>query len=541
MSISSPDPGNQDPGQDPGNQEQDNSDQDSNRRYTGSFSPKQNTNIAGNFLVWISGARPDILERFPHDRPKYIGVGSAVLITSCMAAVSMTFALHSALKIGLVGAIPFAAAWGVAILGLDRWLVVSLVRQEKKWKYLLLAVPRLALAVLFGLIISTPITLRIFQPEINQQITQIQQQRANHYYKNLKSNALYLKVQNDKNQVKGYEAVIASNGAGGGVNVNTNPAVTTLENQLRQAQNQESSDYKQWQCQLYGPCKPTGNGPLAKASQQRYLNDISTVANYKHQLGTQETQIANGNRTGAASNLANAKKDLGPAKSALVQDSSALTKQEQSFNTTNASNAGLLLRLEALGQASAVNGGLGAARWVLFLFFTAIECLPVMVKILLNLGPENAYEKALATAEQFSLRLAEQETELQYRRDLLAGDAMIDESERLNFQWQEQVMPDLVNRTTDARQRVAYERLNAWERDAMSGRTGRAPDGWYGPGGLSATGQVPHTNWSGAEKARRPSRLRAACRAFRNPNRTSDTKSRGRANEYARNGSRQSF
>lgn len=470
-----------------------------------SYRRNRDLNIMGKFLVWLSGARPDILTRFSHDRAKYVGIGSAVLITACMSAVSMTFALNSVLKITLTGAIPFAVAWGIAILSLDRWLVVSLVRQPNKGSYLLLAIPRLALAVLFGLIISTPITLRIFQPEINEQITQIQQSRSNAYYDNLKSNALYLKVQSDKAQVKNYETVIAANGTGGGVNVSTDPTAVNLKQQLSQAENQEKADYSQWQCQLYGPCHPTGNGPLAKASQRSYLNDVTTVASLKKQLSDQETKIANGNQAGAASNLANARKDLGPAKATLARDSGALTKQETSFNNTNASTAGLLLRLQALSQASASNSALEAARWLLFLFFTVIECLPVTVKVLLNLGPENAYERALAEAERISLRLAEQDTMRQYRRDILAGNELIDESERLYTEWQERVLPGIVRDTTAARERIARERLAAWERAARRGQAGGTADGWTGPGALSSTGQLPQTDWTGTESGlRRP-------------------------------------
>ncbi len=93
----------------------------------------------------------------------------------------MTFALHSALKLALATAIVFAVAWALAIMSLDRWLVVSLVRQRNKLNYLLLALPRVGLGVLFGLIISTPVTLQIFQPEINQEIALIQGRRSDAY------------------------------------------------------------------------------------------------------------------------------------------------------------------------------------------------------------------------------------------------------------------------------------------------------------------------------------------------------------------------
>lgn len=454
----------------------------------------------GNFLIWLSGARRDILDRCVADRPKYVGIGSAVLITACMAAVSMTVALHTALKVSLDLAIPLAIAWGIAILSLDRWLVVSLVRQQNKWGYLLLALPRVALAVLFGLIISTPFTLLIFQPEINQAITKIQTQRASDFYNGLKHNGLYLRIQADQAQVSQDEKIIA---AGGATGTGQGGTVGSLAQQLQQAQQQKTADYNRWQCQLYGPCKPTGNGPLARADQQSYDKDVTQVNQMQAQLDALE-------KTGASSSLANARKDLGPAKSTLAKDSSELSKQEASFNNTNENTAGLLLRLQALSVAEQGSGGLATARWALFLFFTAIECLPVMVKVLLNLGPPSTYEKALSRAEGVGLRLAEQETMRQYLADILDGEVLNEENERVNAQWREKVMPRTVEDTVAARERVTRERLRAWERDANSGSNGDSAV----PGGFSGTSRNPETDWTGTS---RPGRQRRRPRRPRRP------------------------
>src|SRR6266403_816537 len=61
------------------------------------------------FLIWLSGARSEVLARCPTDHGKYEGIGSAVLITSVMAGISMTFALNTALMVSL----PFAIGFGL--------------------------------------------------------------------------------------------------------------------------------------------------------------------------------------------------------------------------------------------------------------------------------------------------------------------------------------------------------------------------------------------------------------------------------------------
>jgi hypothetical protein len=455
-------------------------------------------------LIWLSGARRDVLARCKSDRPKYIGIGSAVLITATMAGISMTFALHSALKIHLPDAIPLAVAWGLAIMSLDRWLVVSLVRQSNKWNYLLLAVPRVMLGVLFGLIISTPFTLQIFQPEINQQITKIQQQRADAYYAQLATDPLTKKIAADQAAVSSDESIIRTNGGVGEI-PGQDAQIITLKQQLAAAQTQATMDYDQWQCQLYGSpggCHP-GNGPLARASHQRYLNDEALISQYNSEISTQEQQIATNNLAGSAAAVANAKHDLPIAQAKLRTDQSEQAELEASFNKQNADNAGLLLRLNALDQVAAGSGTLQAARWLLFLFFTAIECLPILVKVLLNLNPENTYEKALAIEDAANLRYSEQETMRLHREVMRLADLRNEESVQAHAGYEEKVLPGLVQERIAAEERLARRRLAAWERSETFGRggggtRGRGTSGFWPQGGLTP-------RWLTRRTYRRPS------------------------------------
>ncbi len=59
------------------------------------------------FLLILAGGRPDLLERLPGERTRFESLGLVVLITGGVAAVSMWFALTSA-----VGINPFPSARG---------------------------------------------------------------------------------------------------------------------------------------------------------------------------------------------------------------------------------------------------------------------------------------------------------------------------------------------------------------------------------------------------------------------------------------------
>src|SRR5580658_2061793 len=129
-----------------------------------------------NFLVALSGAQRKILGQCPSERVKFQTLGLAIFITSATSIVSMWFALTSAIGLNVILALPAALFWGLVILGIDRWLVVTMpLEGSRRWA---IAMPRLILAMLLGILIATPLVLRIFQSQIDTQIVVIKQQQT---------------------------------------------------------------------------------------------------------------------------------------------------------------------------------------------------------------------------------------------------------------------------------------------------------------------------------------------------------------------------
>src|SRR5579859_1134077 len=99
-------------------------------------------------VLALSGADEEILGYVPSDRARFESLGWAILITSCMAMISMWFALSSALGVNGIIAIPVAVFWGLVIMGIDRWLITSMpIDGSRKFA---MAVPRVVLAILLG-------------------------------------------------------------------------------------------------------------------------------------------------------------------------------------------------------------------------------------------------------------------------------------------------------------------------------------------------------------------------------------------------------
>ena len=186
-------------------------------------------------VLWLSGAHAEVLELVPSERARFESLGWAILITSCMAAVSMWFALSSALGINGILAIPVALFWGLVIMGIDRWLIVSMpIDSRRKFA---MAAPRLVLALLLGTLISTPLVLRIFQPEVNAQMAKMQQQSYNTFLRQQQASDVAKQVGTYSSELNYLNNVIATHGAAT-ANTASDPELTAYNLQLNNLNNE---------------------------------------------------------------------------------------------------------------------------------------------------------------------------------------------------------------------------------------------------------------------------------------------------------------
>jgi len=356
--------------------------------------------VVGNFLTWLSGADSEVLTYFPGERAKYTALSGAMVATGLVATASMWFALHMALGVGGLAAVPVAAVWGAIIISVDRTLVVAMQRKEKWWVAVLLATTRLLLALVLGLVVSTPITLRVFESEINNRISLIKETSEANFLASQQKSPVQARVTQWQNTVNNLQQVIDSRGAKP-IKLAADPVVQDLTAQLNNERTTESKDYVAWQCQLYGGCgAPKGSGPLAAASQQRYKADAAQVDNLTQQIQQRENQLQTTNTSSQQTRLQQAQNALPDAQAQLTAAQAEENSLRDNFQSTNAATGGLLIRLQALDQLTSGDFNLQAMRILLFLLFTIFEILPVLTKILQNLGRESSYDKGLEEAEK---------------------------------------------------------------------------------------------------------------------------------------------
>jgi hypothetical protein len=447
--------------------------------------PRRPGSPAGRFLIVLSGARPEILDRYPSERIKFQSLGWAILITATMATVSMWFALYSAMGINPFGAFPIAVIWGLIIMGIDRWLVVSMPVDGKR-KFAV-AAPRLLLGLLLGTIISTPMVLRIFESEINTQITIIKNQNEVNFLNSQQHSSIQARINTWQTQVTNLQAVITSNGAKP-LNPVSDPIIQGLNTQLTSERSVAATDYKAWQCQLYGGCgAPKGSGPLAAASEKRYENDEAEIATLTSEIQQRQQVLQASDVNSQATRLQQAKSALPNAQAQLKAAQGEEDALLGNFQSNNSATNGLLIRLQALDQLSTGDSTVQMARLLLFLLFLVIELLPVTVKLMQPAGNYERILRRMSTREmsqaEWDLRGGPGGARSLHDDDLLRPTAADADFGRGRGRGRGRRTRDPLDEdlTRLFEQRTRVESMPGWASSAQTNEYGMRPDDATGP------------------------------------------------------------
>jgi hypothetical protein len=127
-------------------------------------------------FFWLcSGADRALLEKCPTESSKYVGIGATIFFTGLFASISGAYALWTVFEY-LYTAIAFGLVWGLLIFNLDRYIVSSMRKEGNFLRELMMASPRILLAVLISIVIAKPLELKIFDKEIQPELAVMEQE-----------------------------------------------------------------------------------------------------------------------------------------------------------------------------------------------------------------------------------------------------------------------------------------------------------------------------------------------------------------------------
>ncbi|TFV62001.1 UNVERIFIED_ORG: DUF4407 domain-containing protein [Bacillus sp. AZ43] len=345
----------------------------------------------GNGMAVLAGARPDLLGAAPGARARFVALGGVLLSTGGLAAVSAAFAVHMALGVWWPFALLVGLGWGAVVVNLDRMLLVGMAHDSSLKRNIALAVPRLGLAIILGVVISTPLTLQVFHKEIDTEIVTMQAEAADAYRAELETDTRFAGLPELRERIASQEAIVASGGRSDEGLAVVRAEVTTQQAALDQALALSQQLEAKAQCELDGTCGTGDAGTGAAYLQARAAADA--------QADVVRTARADLEAAVAAATAAEARSaqlagsSLGTDKAELERLTAEQDRLQAAFDTENEGSGGILLRLEALDRLGDENATLAAAQFMLSLLFMSVEILPVLMKLMLNFSPKTSYDR----------------------------------------------------------------------------------------------------------------------------------------------------
>jgi hypothetical protein len=351
-------------------------------------------------LLTVAGANRAVLREAPKERGKQVAMGAVLLSTAGLATVSASYALNLALNLWVPVALVGGAVWGLIILNLDRWLVVSSPRLKSKIGTLFMALPRVVLAVLIGAVVSTPLTLAVFSAEIGAEVRVMAAEDEDDFTQQLKEDSRYVELPELRKQIAGLEADLAD-----GVtpaDVAEDPKVVDLQRRLDDvaAQYNDAENAYNQEIDGSGGSGVRGFGPATdarRAARDRLAGERDALS---RDLANLEAQVLGQLKAEEVQTTIDQQAELDRLKT-LVADTDQRRKNEIAAHDEAVGNGdGILARLTALERIQDDNPTLATAHWLLFAFMTALECLPILFKTMLALAPPSLYDRLLALDEE---------------------------------------------------------------------------------------------------------------------------------------------
>lgn len=316
---------------------------------------KENHSTKLNELLWTcAGVDKPLIRMCPQDKAKKAGIGGTILFTSLMAALSGTLVISTMFESApFILCLLFGLFWGALIFNLDRYMTNSMYSDGTsritllEWRS---ALPRIVIAVFLGVVISTPIVLKMFDGEIKKTI----EQEHKNYRDELDADSTYY----------------------------ANGLLARLEEELAGVEKRYDIAWNRWQASKNSfdqevdegsNGRARGYGDVAKQKQKTQEED-------KEEVDRLQTQI-----------------DSIKAKIARVEGLKDLDSKK-----VLAAETGLAPKLKTLFK---LDGRLQLVHLILALFFIILELMPVLSKMMAENGEYEKFLEAESDAVAWKLQI----------------------------------------------------------------------------------------------------------------------------------------
>jgi len=309
-------------------------------------------NLLRRFFIWCSGASTDALYLCPTEWSKFSIIGATIFITAILSFVSGSYFLSyvftdkmtGKIEINWLQSISFGLIWAFLIFTLDRSIIVSIKKTDVFRQEFRQGIIRIILAIFIGIVIATPIELKLFRPEI---ITKVEEN-------------------NRKEDEKAIEQT----------NVNLNKQLQPLQEQLSKLEKIRNEYYDAdnictIEIEGLSATGKIGKGPAWKEKENTRKEKKAEWDNAKPDYEEIQLEIS--------------KITKGSKIETRKVDTNITEKENQNYGVEES--------VRALYQLSGLH-------WFITLLFILIECLPVISKLMSKRGP---YDEILDRIEYVTM------------------------------------------------------------------------------------------------------------------------------------------
>ena len=337
-----------------------------------------------NEMLWLcAGVNRKVVRQCPTEYAKYAGIGGTILFTALMAMLSGGYALYTVFNDNLA-AIGFGVFWGLLIFNLDRFIVNTMYSDGKvtiSWKEFSSGLPRIIMAIFLGMVISTPLELKIYESEINVRIGEDAKKKIDEYRHSDQSriDSLNNVIAEMRDKADNLPQVISLTGQAGqlqGELASKQSILNTVKAELsnlyrqRAGVDEKSPRYNHLSTQISG-----------KIVQRNNLN--AQVRQLQGQLGAVSKEYSE-----SIKNAESQKADLIKSiQSQIELAKSNLDNSEEYKKLIEDEYGGFEARMKAFHEMRDDNSSTDLSAWCIMLLFIIIETAPTFFKMMIASGP----------------------------------------------------------------------------------------------------------------------------------------------------------
>ena len=378
---------------------------------------------ASRRLAVLGGAEGSVLDEVPTETPRFVQMFFVLAGTALVSAISMYFALVTGVRIAAFVAVPLALVWALIIFNLDRFLTSTMRSTHNVWRLIGLAIPRVIMAAVIGIVVAEPLVLQIFQNDIAREVNATNITQAQSDQDAVTSGPERQALDAASERVAALESQAATGVVDGAETTTASAAaaqasVDDLTAKLAEQQQVIDQARAIYQCEINGQgagevegCSGVaGEGASSEAAEAQLAAAQASYDDLAAKLRSAQADLADAQASGTAAasaseeqNKQQARDELPAAREQYQAALAAYDARAAEIASGNAGAVGLLSQIGALERLGEREPTLKWAHLLIAVLFFMIELLPVIVKVLTSYGDPSLYEKADALRRQVAL------------------------------------------------------------------------------------------------------------------------------------------